>query len=76
VVEGGAAAEGLSLVDALIAVGFARSRSEARRLIGQGGVRVGESRATDGEIRLSLGDHLLQAGKRRFARLRLRRGTG
>jgi tyrosyl-tRNA synthetase len=76
VVEGGAAAEGLSLVDALIAVGFARSRSEARRLIGQGGVRVSESRATDGELRLSLGDHLLQAGKRRFARLRLRRGTG
>jgi tyrosyl-tRNA synthetase len=76
VVEGAAAAEGLSLVDALIAVGFARSRSEARRLVGQGGVRVGESRATDGELRLPVGDHLLQAGKRRFARLRLRRGAG
>jgi tyrosyl-tRNA synthetase len=67
---------GLSLVDALIAVGFAKSRSEARRLVGQGGVRVGETRATDGDLELAPGDHLLQAGKRRFALLRLGSGAG
>ena len=38
-------ARGLRLVDALVAVGFATSRSEARRLVGQGGVRVDEERA-------------------------------
>ena len=64
---------GLSLIDALVAVGFAQSRSEARRLVSQGGVRVGEVRAGDAEAFLSPGDHLIQAGKRRFALLRLLR---
>jgi len=75
VVEQEIASAGLSLVDALVAVGFAKSRSEARRLVGQGGVRVGETRATDADLQLGPGDHLLQAGKRRFARLRLRSRT-
>jgi tyrosyl-tRNA synthetase len=65
-------ARGLSLIDALMALGFAQSRSEARRLVSQGGVRVDEVRASDGDAFLSPGDHLVQAGKRRFARLRLR----
>ena len=54
-----------SLVDALVAVGFATSRSDARRLVGQGGVRVDEQRANDLEAWLPPGEHLLQAGKRR-----------
>jgi tyrosyl-tRNA synthetase len=62
---------GLPLIDALIALGFARSRSEARRLVAQGGVRVDDARAGDGDSFLAPGEHLLQAGKRRFARLRL-----
>jgi tyrosyl-tRNA synthetase len=66
-------ARGLSLVDALIAVGFAQSRSEARRLVSQGGVRVREVRASDADVFLSPGDHLIQAGKRRFALLRILR---
>jgi tyrosyl-tRNA synthetase len=64
---------GMTLVDALLAVGFAQSRSEARRLVSQGGVRVDEERASDGDSQVPIGDHLLQAGKRRFARLRLAR---
>jgi tyrosyl-tRNA synthetase len=64
---------GMTLIDALLAVGFAQSRSEARRLVAQGGVRVDEERASDGESQVPIGDHLLQAGKRRFARLRLAR---
>ncbi|HTO52131.1 MAG TPA: tyrosine--tRNA ligase [Myxococcota bacterium] len=63
--------EGVRLVDALLAAGFANSRSEARRLIGQGGVRVGEARVSDLEASLPAGEHLLQAGKRRFARVRV-----
>ena len=62
---------GLRLVDALVAVGFATSRSDARRLVGQGGVRVDEQRANDLEAWLPPGEHLLQAGKRRFIRARV-----
>jgi len=62
---------GLSLIEALIALGFAQSRSEARRLVSQGGVRVDDERLSDGESFLAPGEHLVQAGKRRFARLRL-----
>jgi len=66
-----AEAGGLLLIDALLAVGFAQTRSEARRLIAQGGVRVDEGRASEAEAFIPPGDHLLQVGKRRFARLRL-----
>jgi tyrosyl-tRNA synthetase len=62
---------GLPLIDALVTLGFAKSRSEARRLVGQGGVRVDDARADDVETYLAYGEHLVQAGKRRFARLRL-----
>jgi len=55
----------------LLALGFAKSRSEARRLVSQGGVQVDEARADDGDSFLTHGEHLVQAGKRRFARLRL-----
>jgi len=67
-------ARGVRLVDALVAVGFASSRSDARRLVGQGGVRVDEERATDLEAWLPPGEHLLQAGKRRFMRARVIHG--
>ncbi len=60
---------GLPLVDALISAGLAASKSEARRLIGQGGVRIGEQRAEAPDAWLAEGEHLLQAGKRRFARV-------
>jgi tyrosyl-tRNA synthetase len=69
-VECRAASErGLPLVDALVAAGLAASKSEARRLVGQGGVRVGEARAEAPNAWLEAGEHLLQAGKRRFARV-------
>jgi len=62
---------GVRLVDALVAVGFSSSRSDARRLIGQGGVRVREVRAADLDSWLPPGEHLLQAGKRRFTKVRV-----
>ena len=57
------------LIEVIEAAGFASSRSEARRLIRQGGVRLDESRVEDAEARVGAGRHLLQVGKRRFARI-------
>jgi tyrosyl-tRNA synthetase len=62
---------GVRVVDALVSAGFAGSRSEARRLIGQGGVRVGDQRISELEATLAPGEHLVQAGKRRFAMVRV-----
>jgi tyrosyl-tRNA synthetase len=59
---------------ALLAEGFGLSRSEARRLLAQGGVRL------DGEVMAgspldvdpaSLDGRILQVGKRRHKRIRL-----
>ncbi|KLU61754.1 tyrosine--tRNA ligase [Peptococcaceae bacterium CEB3] len=60
----------LELVDLLVGSGLAPSRGEARRLIGQGGVRLREERVTDPQMIVSVnsGD-VLQVGKRKFARL-------
>ena len=56
---------------ALLASAFGLSTSEARRLIGQGGVKVDGAAVTELDVpRAELVDGPLQAGKRRFARLR------
>jgi tyrosyl-tRNA synthetase len=56
---------------ALLASAFGLSTSEARRLIGQGGVKVAGNVMTELDApRSQLVDATLQAGKRRFARLR------
>ena len=56
---------------ALLASAFGLSTSEARRLIGQGGLKVDGVAETELDVpRAELVDKTLQAGKRRFARLR------
>jgi tyrosyl-tRNA synthetase len=61
---------GTGTVDALVAAGLASSKREARRSLEQGGVRCdGEVVASDGP--LPDGDHVLQVGRRRWARVRL-----
>jgi tyrosyl-tRNA synthetase len=56
---------------ALLAGAFGISTSEARRLLAQGGVKVDGSVVTKLDLpRESLVDATVQAGKRRFARLR------
>jgi tyrosyl-tRNA synthetase len=56
---------------ALLASAFGLSTSEARRLIAQGGVKVDGAAVTEVDVpRAGLVDTTLQAGKRRFARLR------
>jgi tyrosyl-tRNA synthetase len=55
---------------AFLAGAFGLSTSEARRLIAQGGVRVDDVVATDLDVpRASLEGKVVQAGKRRFARV-------
>ena len=56
-------------MEALVLGGFAPSRKEAKRLVAQGGVRLDEARVSDPQGRVSRGQHLLQVGKRRFARI-------
>ncbi len=55
---------------ALLADAFGLSTSEARRLIGQGGVKLGGEPVTELDVpRDRLAGAVLQAGKRRFVRL-------
>ncbi len=58
------------LVSTIVQAAFAKSRGDARRLIDQGGIRINGQKAT-ADSRLKDGD-VLQAGKRSFARIRVR----
>ena len=65
-----ATAEGLALLEILEQLGWIQSRGEGRRLVAQGGVRVEGEKAEDPTARYESGATLLiQAGKRRFARV-------
>ena len=68
--------EGLALLDALVSAGLVESKGEGRRLIRQGGVKVGGRVVTDEQRRLTLDDVqdgriALQLGKKRHHHLRL-----
>jgi tyrosyl-tRNA synthetase len=63
--------EAIGIVSLLVQTGLATSNSDARRLILQGAVRVDGERVSDANVRLPASDpHLLQVGRRRFARIR------
>ena len=67
-----AGAGGLPLDRALKAAGLVKSTSEARRMVGQGAVRIDGERVEDHGLLLPAGSqHVLQVGKRRVARVRL-----
>jgi len=55
----------------LKAAGLAPSTSEANRLIDGGGVRVDGSVVSDRGLKLPAGTHVVQVGKRKFARVHL-----
>jgi len=61
------------ITELLVATGMAPSKSEARRLVIQGGVKVGGKKVLDTEkkIKLSTENTLLQVGKRRFLEVRI-----
>jgi tyrosyl-tRNA synthetase len=67
----GGHSEPMWIVELLVQSGMAPSNSEARRLIQQGAVRVNGERVSDANLRLSASEaHLLQVGRRRFARIK------
>jgi tyrosyl-tRNA synthetase len=62
---------GASVASTLVALGLATSKSEARRLVAQRGVRVNDQTAEDAEMVYTAADgDLWQVGKRRFLRIR------
>lgn len=66
----------LSLAEVLVLTGLATSKNEARRLITQGAVRLGDLRPEDGQFMLTPahfenGPLLLRAGKKKVHRLTL-----
>ncbi len=62
---------GPPVIDLLCRAGFAASRSQAKRLVAQGGVRLDGERVAGVEARVGPGEYVLQAGKRRFVRIRV-----
>lgn len=62
--------EGLNIVDLMVQAGTAASKSEARRLIQQGGVRLGDTTVDSVDQIVQPRDAVLQVGKRRFVQLR------
>lgn len=64
--------EGISMTDLLVAAGLASSRSEARRLVRQGGVRLDRTVVDDEHRRVEPGaDHELRVGRRQAAQVRI-----
>jgi len=69
-------ADGLTLVDALVRSGLAKSKSEARRAIEQGGIYLNQAREKNVERRIEPGDWLadrsllLRKGKKDYALIR------
>ncbi len=62
--------DALTIVDALIAANLAKSRSEARRLVQQGGVRLDNTRITDTNTPYEAkAGQIFQVGKRKFGKV-------
>ncbi len=68
-----------SIVDLLAQTGLARSKSEARRLVQQGGVRLDNQRVNDIHTQVqppvAVDGIVLRVGRRRFLRLTETRGN-
>ena len=63
----------LDIISLLVEAGLASSKSEARRLVDQGGVKVDQEKIEDQKhkVRLSREPVLVQCGKRKFVRIKL-----
>lgn len=63
----------LPLVQVLKLAGLTPSTSEAFRMIDQGAVRIDSERASERDIEIAAGStHVIQVGKRKFARVRVK----
>jgi len=63
--------EPMSVVDALVTTKLASSKSEARRHIKGGAVRVDREKIAN-DTELTKGEHILQIGKRKFAKVNVK----
>lgn len=62
--------ETIDIVSLLVLANLVSSKTEARRLIEQGGVKIGHEKITDPKSLITIGDpFVLQCGKRKFARI-------
>jgi tyrosyl-tRNA synthetase len=60
------------LVDLIVKNKLAPSKSEARRLMEQGGVKINDQKITDWKERVTLkNNQILQVGKRKFAKIKI-----
>jgi tyrosyl-tRNA synthetase len=60
----------ISLVDLMLKAGLSPSKSEARRLIEQNGVKINSETVSDIACQINqAGQHVVQVGKRKFARI-------
>jgi len=63
-------AQPVSLVDLLTNSGLAPSKSEARRLVQQGGIKLDSQKVDDFNLIITPDqEHVLQVGRRKFVRL-------
>ncbi len=60
------------IAKALVDCNIEPSTSQARRDIKQGGVKIDQQKVTDEKMQLSAGEYLLQVGKRKFAKLKVK----
>lgn len=63
--------QALKIFELLVEADLAPSKSEARRLVQQGGVTIQGAKATDPTALIAPGEFTVQVGKRRFARVTL-----
>jgi tyrosyl-tRNA synthetase len=56
----------------LVDTGIEPSTSQARRDIKQGAVRIDQEKVSDDQMKLPEGDYILQGGKRKFAKIKVR----
>jgi tyrosyl-tRNA synthetase len=68
---------GLSIIDALVESGLCKNKSEARRMVAQGGAYINNRRVTDDKTQLTSANlasestMILRSGKKNYALLRL-----
>ncbi len=59
--------DGITASDTLVAINFAKSNSEAKRLIEQGGTLLDDIKITDSNLKIKSG--IIKVGKKRFAKI-------
>ncbi|WP_455755699.1 tyrosine--tRNA ligase [Sulfurimonas sp.] len=61
----------LWIAKALVECNISPSTSQARRDIKQGAVKINQEKISDEQLQLSIGEYVLQVGKRKFAKLKV-----